>query len=627
MTVRHNYEAIQVLICVAGSIALLSLGVSGALPEAIAYIAAGVLGIASLAKLKPAWDRLAFQIRLLAPPKAWITHSGFCRKVASHKDKVFLGAGFPWGSEQAKHLYEVTQRQNKEQLLNLARKHLAWAVFFAKNPATCMLHPIQAFHLYADFKRGLDAKKGDPFMHALEKSSDVMLDRANFSQNALIVGATGSGKTRVFDSLTGQAILAGDCTVMIDPKGDPGFRDNLVLSAKAANRDAQVVVVDLAQAEQSVGYNPLADLTPPSRAGALVGQAMGGKHSEFKDFGIQVMSTAAEGIALLGKAVTLKRIRRAIDDRQRFAVAVLKAYMTNTYGKESLASLSEAGVSIERQLSQLVDLYRAQGTYKPEVDAVIELGEHDAEHFSKMITTTLLHLQRLTNGAIGDLLSPEEDSRKMFLDARKIREKKLIVLFALGAMLDKTTCSAVGSLILASLVSLAGGIYSYGDKTKISPVTMIVDEASEVMSDSFLQLLAEGRAAGFNNILATQTVVDFAAKGSSPADGLRVLANVNNIIALRCNDPETQRLLSDKFGKTVIKVVNQSQGIQRETGHLIAQAGSMSERETEKELDLVSPVCLGSLPDCEFFAMVQGGKIFKCRSPIIVEKASDYHGV
>ena len=90
MTVRHNYEAIQVLTCLAGAIALLSLGTSSVIPKAIACIAAGVLGIASLGKVKPAWDHLAFQIRLLAPPKSWITHSAFCRKVTSHKDKVFL---------------------------------------------------------------------------------------------------------------------------------------------------------------------------------------------------------------------------------------------------------------------------------------------------------------------------------------------------------------------------------------------------------------------------------------------------------------------------------------------------------------------------------------------------------
>lgn len=148
-----------------------------------------------------------------------------------------------------------------------------------------------------------------------------------------------------------------------------------------------------------------------------------------------------------------------------------------------------------------------------------------------------------------------------------------------------------------------------------------------MMSEPFLQLLAEGRAAGYNTILATQTVADFVAKGSSPADGQRVLANVNNIIALRCNDPDTQKLLSEKFGKTTIRVVTQSHGVSRETGDLLAQGGNVSEHETEKDLCLVSPACLGSLPDCEFFAMVQGGKLFKCRIAIILEKATDYRGL
>lgn len=628
MSLRHNFEAGQTAILLAGAVTVLILGAMGVIPSASAYAIAFLMAVLSLISAKQAWERLNLALRLLALPQAWITHSDFCKKVLGNRGKVWIGKGFPWGKQQLERIYDLTQRQDKEVLLASVKKHFAWLVFFAKHPADCLCHPLRSVQQYKAFKQKLGARKGDPTMHAIGKEGDIWLDRSNISQNVLIVGATGSGKTRIFDTLIDQAIMADDCTAIFDPKGDPGLRSNVMLSAKAAGRESQVIVIDLANPEHSLGFNPLADITPPSRAGALIGQGIpgSGNNRAFRDFGIQVMSSAAEGIALMGKALTLRRIRMALEDRQRFAVDVLKIYLTETCGASAVSAVLPESTSVERQLSLLVDLYRSKGTYKSEVDAVIELGQHNAEHFSKMITTTLLHLQRLTNGVIGDLLSPEENTNRMFLDARKVREKNLIVCFELGALLDKTTCSAVGSLILTSLISLAGDIYSYAPKKGI-PITLVVDEASEMMSEPFLQLLAEGRAAGYNTILATQTVADFVAKGSSPADDQRVLANVNNIIALRCNDPDTQKLLSEKFGKTTIRVVTQSHGVSRETGDLLAQGGNVSEHEAEKDLCLVSPACLGSLPDCEFFAMVQGGKLFKCRIAIILEKATDYRGL
>ena len=644
MAIRRNYEFGQVLTCLAGAVALLLFGVEELIPGIVAYAGAGLMAVLSLCYLKPANKQLGFQLRLVALPQAWMTHAEFSRKISRNEKKIWLGAGFPWGRQEVQNFYSLTQRQDKDQILEQAKRRLAWLVFFARHPAVCLFHPVQAYRRFCAFRQALNARKGDPFMQGLCEGEDIWLDRANFSQNVLVVGSTGSGKTRVFDALTAQAINAKDCTVIFDPKGDPGLRRNLMLSAKAAGREDRVVVIDLANPESSPGYNPLADLTQqPSRAGSLIGESMpaSGNNRAFRDFGIQVMSTAAEGLVLQGKALTLRNIRRAIEDRQRFAVEVLKAYLSGSSSAASVSAGLSESAGIERQLSALVELYRSAGVYKPEVDAVIELGQHNAEHFSKMITSTILHLQRLTNGAIGDLLSPETPARRSFFDARKVRERNLIVCLALGALLDKTTCSVVGSLVLASLVTLAGGIYSYSkkegeksyskkegeksySKKEGAKVTLVVDEASEMMSEPFLQLLAQGRAAGFNTILATQTVADFDAR--EKGDGMRVLANVNNVIALRCNDPDTQKFLSEKFGRTVIRVITQSQGIRREAGELMAQGGSLSAHEIEKDVYFVSPVHLSSLPDCEFFAMVQGGKLFKCRMAIIVEKASDYKG-
>ena len=45
----------------------------------------------------------------------------------------------------------------------------------------------------------------------------------------LVVGTTGSGKSRLFDLLVTQAVLRGEAVVIIDPKGDQDLNPSLSL--------------------------------------------------------------------------------------------------------------------------------------------------------------------------------------------------------------------------------------------------------------------------------------------------------------------------------------------------------------------------------------------------------------
>lgn len=80
MSLRHNFEAGQTAILLAGAVTVLILGAMGVIPSASAYAIAFLMAVLSLISAKPAWERLNLALRLLALPQAWITHSDFCKK-------------------------------------------------------------------------------------------------------------------------------------------------------------------------------------------------------------------------------------------------------------------------------------------------------------------------------------------------------------------------------------------------------------------------------------------------------------------------------------------------------------------------------------------------------------------
>ncbi len=79
-----------------------------------------------------------------------------------------------------------------------------------------------------------------------------------------------------------------------------------------------------------------------------------------------------------------------------------------------------------------------------------------------------------------------------------------------------------------------------------------------------------------------------------------------------------------RIPKTIVKTTQRAHGVSTSAHTLTAQAGNVSEREVEQEVELVPKELLGSLPSGEFFGIVSGGHVIKGRVPLLLEKASDF---
>ena len=441
--------------------------------------------------------------------------------------------------------------------------------------------------------------------------------------------------TRMLDLLVSQAILRGESVLIIDPKGDAELKNNAERACRLLGRANDFVQFHLAFPEESIRIDPLRNFSNnfeiAERIRALL--ASGGSNDTFSNFSWLAINNLVEGMMLCYEKPTLLRLRMLLEG----GIERLVSGAVQNYGKkvdpdfdEHVQRYSFKGKDSRAVASEWEKYYRDYvEPHWPHagLNGLISQFNHDAEHFSKMVASLQPIMQMLTSGSLADILSPTDDNDDMrpLLDMKRIVNQNLVAYFGLDAMKAGQTASAIGSLLLADLTSVAGSRYDYSERLGQvnTPVNIFVDEASEVVNDPFIQMLNKARGANFRIWVATQTYADFESKLQDKAKATQVLANVNNIIAFRTLDPETQKYFCDPIPKTRIKYVMRTQGQSTDSNEPIVHGANFGERLMEEEGDLISPQLLGLLPGLEYIARISGGHIVKGRIPILVADEGD----
>lgn len=243
---------------------------------------------------------------------------------------------------------------------------------------------------------------------------------------------------------------------------------------------------------------------------------------------------------------------------------------------------------------------------------LFELYQSDQTHLTKMIATLLPGLQVLASPPMNDLISPELEAshRRILFNLQSLTTDNYILYVGLDSLSDATLSGNIGSLLLADLAALAGMIYNYKDVKK--PINIFVDEAAEVVNDSFIQILNKGRGAGLRCFTATQTIADFNVRTGSYDKTRQMLGNFNNWLALRTNDFDTQNYLSQSLRKTRIQVKNSSYS------NSDALSASHSSQSLHYETtQLITSDLLAELRNFEYIARVSGGELIKGRLPVV----------
>lgn len=624
---RPNYEMNQFWWLAGGSIGYFLAAFAHVMPSGLLYWVSLLLAVMAFFKALQAFSLEKIQRRLIGEPLHCCTLDELKTIGTSpeHKNDVWLGRGYTWQVRHTQRTSDILKRDWEDIVQEI--KHPHW-------------YPKGLERFFSPQSKRVTESMGQPWIHGLEpQEEDLWLKVSHIEGHALIVGTTGSGKTRMFDLFISQMILRGEPVFIIDPKGDEDMKNNAKRACEALGRGDAFVVFDPAKPRQSIRINPLANWTVAtelaSRIMSIVPNARGG--DAFTSFAWDATNKIVQAMVICMNRPTLKNIRSRLEGGSTpLLIQCIFAWGVKSLGEQiAQDEINNMGINLSGDLNneliakKMIMWYRSrlQPSYgSPEIEGMISLFEHDATHFSKMIASLIPAIAKVTTGELGQLLSPANDQESALYEYRDISElidNRCVVYIALSSLRDSEVASAIGSMMLADAASVAGSRYAY-DNTK-SPINMFVDEASEVANDPLIQLLNKGRGAGYRMFVATQTFADFVVRLGSADKATQVLSNLNNTFVLRTTEPRSQEMLCKSMPEVKVKYVMRDQGQQIGENNPMFSGGSLGERLMEEKSQLIPPALLGMLPNLEYFASLSGGHYIKGRLPILVADPSEFH--
>ena len=310
--------------------------------------------------------------------------------------------------------------------------------------------------------------------------------------HALIVGATGSGKTVTEALILSRAIERGHGAVIVDPKGDALLCEQARECARAAGR----AYVEWTPSGPS-RYNPYAHGSPGEIADkALAGERFSEPH--YLRQAQRYLAHAARALASVGQSPTPARLLELMDPRR-------------------LELLARA-VPDDDDARRLFD-------YLDSLDVRQRAG----------LSGTRDRLAILSESELGRWLEPSPGST--VLDLLEAIRSRSIVYFRLEADRLPLLARMLASAIVGDLVTVAAAC-----QAEPVPTVVAIDEFSAIAPDGVVRLFGRARAAGISLLLATQELADLRAAGSELLE--QVLGNVETVIAHRQSVPDSAELVA-----------------------------------------------------------------------------------
>lgn len=614
---RENFEAQQVKTCIVATVCYAAL----ALWQPVLGIGAATLSLLFVVLgAVPFWKARAnrrFERRMLSKSESYSPEE-FLRRITTEKN-FLLGEGFAWERSQCQAAHDMSLRDMDDFYLRLAQKELRRQQGLRRR----MLHPLACRRDCQELKNKIARSQGLRWIHALEESQTKKLPWDDLLMHTLVVGSTGSGKTSLLLGLIGQAIANKEiCVIIIDPKGDVGFPRQVRKFCDLCHRE--FTYFNVAQPEASTPVNLLANPGRVSELASRIAQVLpgDGDNDPFRQMGEAALNALFGGAKLLGEKMSFQTAHRNLLERVPFAVRVLTHWLTTAEGipMEKLPK----GRTMQETFDALVELFeQVPGREKPsELLNVIDLARKTDERVDKTLSGVKDFLAQFSEGDLGALLSPSENSRKAFTDAHQVIARNSVFYFAADPLHQKGLGRKLGELFMTDLAAEAGDIYNYAVANGEKPrkVLVIVDEASEVCCDAMLAMLSKSRGAGLGLVLATQSVADFVSRFGKTADKDRVLANIMTRIVMRLQDDESRRAFTQDGPKTSLYTKARSRGVSTTSESLLLDGMNLGERETEvPNMPLIDPNLFTSLPKGEAFVMTSAGFVTKIRVPYIHE--------
>lgn len=591
----YEYYAIGTWIMCA-LVALIAIGVTP-YPKPVLILFATVAGGMAFRRSITASALWRRQRALQGKPLTFMTPDELSDINPATSNQLFLGYGFRWSQEERQLVHSIIRSDpDRLTVTDNERMGQAW------------LH-------------GIGGGK--------EEAITIPLDHT--AGHVLLVGTTRSGKTRFLDTIISQAVARGESVIVWDPKSDFGLKEALRKAALRHGGPDKYVYFHPAFPELSARIDPLKNFNRATelatRVAALIPSETGA--DPFTAYSQMLLTVITEALLLANIKPSLNLYRKYVSTGlEPLVCTATRAFCDNNVPnwekeyKPYKDKMKEP--TLYYQALSFVNYYNEQLATKypsPALENLYAQHGHERQHAAKMTASLMPVLNMLTSGSLGELLSPESDDphdRRPITDFARIIRNRQCCYIGLDSLSDNMVGSAIGSMFLSDMTAVSGDRYNYeiGD----APVTLIIDEASEVVSDKMVQLLNKAGGSNIRLVIATQTFADFAARVGSQDKARMVLGNLNNMIVLRTIDGATQEYIAESMPATYVRHIEYGQATDVKTSNAFDFGYRISESVKETEVPLVDAPIMGILPNLEFFAKVSGGTVYKGRIPILDTK-------
>jgi len=326
-----------------------------------------------------------------------------------------------------------------------------------------------------------------------DRGRPVSMPFAYTTQGAhtLVVGATGSGKTVTQTFMAAGAIERGAGAIVVDPKGDPALRAELLRAAQLAQRE----FIEWTPDGQSV-YNPYARGSETEIADkVLASERFTEPH--YQRQAQRYLGHAVRALRAAGLEVSLRQIADCLDPQRLESLARSqpdeRALTTHAY-LDSLTSRQRADLAGVR-------------------DRLAILAESD----------------------VGAWLDPASGETFDLLAAARSRA---VVYFDLEADSRPLLAQMLGGAIVQDLQTTVAALQACP-----TPTLVVIDEFSALAVDQVARLFGRARSAGVSLLLGTQELSDMRVPGRESVLE-PVLGNLSLLVAHRQVVPDSAELIA-----------------------------------------------------------------------------------
>lgn len=415
----------------------------------------------------------------------------------------------------------------------------------------------------------------------------VVVDDDNLSRHAMIMGASGYGKTTLLESLILQQINRGGGACIIDAKMDIKALNDLYCMCRQANRTDDLKVINIDNPGLSHTYNPFvwgdADELA-SRAMLVFPDATGNPASEhFKSMRLYALT------AVIGAIKETKKAFNFLD---------LSILLSNPKALEHLNRITPASSTAKKNLELFLEQLRDK-------EGRVKLQEREWLGAGALSGTFFVYGQGNT-AQVMNTYTPEVVMRDVMM-------KNQIVYVMLPSMGKAEIANNLAKIIIADIRSAIYQLQKNVAKLPI-PFMLVMDEFNRYASAGGTDILFEqARSANVSCIPAFQSVKR---EYESLID--TVLANTSTKVFFRLGKHETAELAAKLIGQEIKQFNTSTRGMRWDPFEPLQFLRRQKNKSVSEKYDFtVRPEDFMTLEKGEAI-ILQKNNIYKVKAPMVI---------